>query len=83
VIRVATAEAAITFGLFESLGSVSEGKLADLIIFLPGFDLLQDDIRHTRNIKYVIRGRRMWDAETVAEVVWPMRKQMLPSFNAE
>ncbi|KAJ8593990.1 hypothetical protein M405DRAFT_879032 [Rhizopogon salebrosus TDB-379] len=83
VIRAATADAAITFGLFESLGSVSEGKLADLVIFPPGFDLLQDDIRHTRNIKYVIRGGRIWDAEMMAEV-WPMkRKQVLPPFNAE
>jgi len=83
VIRAATADAAITFGLFDSLGSVSEGKLADLVIFPPGFDLLQDDIRHTQNIKYVMRGGRIWDAETMAEV-WPMkRKQVLPPFNAE
>lgn len=83
MIRAATADAAITFGLFDSLGSVSEGKLADLVIFPPGFDLLQDDIRHTRNIRYVMRGGRIWDAETMAEV-WPMkRKQVLPPFNAE
>ncbi|OAX41869.1 hypothetical protein K503DRAFT_734746 [Rhizopogon vinicolor AM-OR11-026] len=83
VIRAATADAAITFGLFDSLGSVSEGKLADLVVFPPGFDLLQDDIRHTRNIRYVIRGGRIWDAETMAEV-WPIkRKQVLPPFNAE
>lgn len=83
MIRAATADAAITFGLFDSLGSVSEGKLADLVVFPPSFDLLQDDIRHTRNIRYVIRGGRMWDAETMAEV-WPIkRKQVLPRFNAE
>jgi hypothetical protein len=83
VIRAATADAAITFGLFDSLGSISGGKLADLVIFPPGFDLLQDDIRHTRNIRYVIRGGRIWDAETMEEV-WPVkRKQVLPPFNAE
>lgn len=83
VIRAATADAAITFGLFDSLGSISGGKLADLVIFPPGFDLLQDDIRHTRNIRYVIRGGRIWDAETMEEA-WPIkRKQVLPPFNAE
>lgn len=83
VIRAATADAAITFGLFDSLGSISGGKLADLVIFPPGFDLLQDNIRHTRNIRYVVRGGRIWDAETMEEV-WPVkRKQVLPPFNAE
>ncbi|KAG1734440.1 uncharacterized protein EDB91DRAFT_1146890 [Suillus paluster] len=83
VIRAATADAAITFGLFDSLGSISTGKLADLIIFPPGFDLLQDDIRHTRNIRYVMRGGRVWDAGTMEEI-WPIkRKQVLPPFNAE
>ncbi|KAG2365872.1 hypothetical protein BDR07DRAFT_1480928 [Suillus spraguei] len=83
VIRAATADAAITFGLFDSLGSISGGKLADLVIFPPGFDLLQDNIRHTRYIRYVVRGGRIWDAETMEEV-WPIkRKQVLPPFNAE
>lgn len=81
VVRAATADAAITFGLFDSLGSISGGKLADLVIFPPGFDLLRDNISHTRNIRYVIRGGRIWDAETMEEV-WPVkRKQVLPPFN--
>ncbi|KAG0706559.1 hypothetical protein DFH29DRAFT_901726 [Suillus ampliporus] len=83
VIRAATADAAITFGLFDSLGSISAGKLADLVVFPPGFDLLQDDIRQTRNVRYVIRGGRVWDAATMEEM-WPVkRKQVLPPFNAE
>ncbi|KIJ63294.1 hypothetical protein HYDPIDRAFT_113258 [Hydnomerulius pinastri MD-312] len=84
VIRAATSDAASTFGLDTSLGSVTEGKLADLVIYPGGFDLLNDDIRQTRNIRFVTRSGRIWEADTMTEV-WPVkgRKQVLPPFNAE
>ncbi|KAF9239695.1 hypothetical protein BU15DRAFT_87992 [Melanogaster broomeanus] len=84
VIRAATSDAAATFGLDMSLGSVSVGKLADLVIYPSGFDLANDDIHQTRDLRFVVRGGRVWDARTMTEV-WPVkgRKQVLPPFNAE
>ncbi|KAG1839815.1 hypothetical protein DFJ58DRAFT_916879 [Suillus subalutaceus] len=41
----------MTFGLFDSLRSISGGKLADFVIFPPGFDLFQDDIHYMGNIR--------------------------------
>lgn len=76
--------AAITFGLDESLGSVSVGKLADLVIYPEGVDLLDDEIHTTRVIKYVIRGGRIWKAEDMKEV-WPLKggRQTLPPINID
>ncbi|KAL4065228.1 hypothetical protein J3A83DRAFT_4265356 [Scleroderma citrinum] len=84
VLRAATMHPAITFGLDESLGSISVGKLADLVVYPGGIDLMEDDIRRTRDIKYVIRGGRIWEAENMTEV-WPVkgRKQALPPINID
>jgi len=45
---------------------------------------LEGDIRGTRQIQYVVRGGRVWNANTMVEV-WPLkgRKQMGPPLNAE
>jgi hypothetical protein len=47
-------------------------------------DLLDGDIRQTLDIRYVVRGGRIWDAETMVEV-WPVkgRKQEMPPINPE
>ncbi|CAL1703396.1 unnamed protein product [Somion occarium] len=84
VIRAATSDAAKTLGIWESLGSLTPGKLADLLVYPPGVDLLEGDISGTRNIKYVVKGGRIWDAETLVEV-WPVkgRKEPLPPLNPE
>lgn len=60
------------------------GKLADLVVYPGGVDLLGDEIRRTRDIKYVIRGGRIWEAETMTEV-WPVkgRRQPLPPINVD
>jgi imidazolonepropionase-like amidohydrolase len=70
--------------LDNSIGSLTAGKLADFLVYVPGVDLLEDDIRRTRQIRYVVRGGRVWDAENMVEM-WPRkgRKQQLPPFNAE
>lgn len=83
-IRAATSDAAITFGLFDSLGSISPGKLADMVIYPSTVDLVNGDISQTKDIKYVVRGGRIWDAETMAEV-WPVRGRVqdMPPFNVE
>lgn len=84
VIRAATSDAAKTLGIFDSLGSLTPGKLADFLIYPPGVDLLKGDIQETRELKYVVRGGRVWDASTMVEV-WPVegRKETLPPLNPE
>ena len=63
---------------------MTPGKLADFIVYAPGVDLLEGDIRGTRQIRFVARGGRIWDADTMVEV-WPMkgRKQQNPPINAD
>ncbi|KAJ7224315.1 hypothetical protein GGX14DRAFT_649568 [Mycena pura] len=81
-LQTATSFAARTLGLFPSLGSVSEGKLADLVVYPPTVNLLEGDISQTRDILLVARGGRFWDASSLEEV-WPMkgRRQVMPPIN--
>ncbi|KZT73997.1 hypothetical protein DAEQUDRAFT_761464 [Daedalea quercina L-15889] len=82
VIRAATSDAAITLGIYPSLGSLTPGKLADFVVYKPGVDLLEGDISGTREIRWVARGGRLWDAETMTEA-WPVagRKSTMPPLN--
>ncbi|KAJ7504368.1 hypothetical protein B0H11DRAFT_1981946 [Mycena galericulata] len=83
-LQAATSSAAITLGLFSSLGSVSQGKLADLIVYPPGVDLLEGDISQTREIQLVARGGRFWDASSMEEF-WPLKgkREVLPPINVD
>ncbi|KAH9926124.1 uncharacterized protein B0H18DRAFT_1085078 [Fomitopsis serialis] len=82
VIRAATSDAATTLGIYPSLGSLTPGKLADFVVYKPGVDLLEGDISGTREIRWVARGGRLWDAESMEEV-WPVagRKGAMPPLN--
>ncbi|CAK5283098.1 unnamed protein product [Mycena citricolor] len=82
-LQSATSLAAVTLGLFDSLGSVSVGKLADLVVYPPGVDLLHGDISQSVNLSMVARGGRFWDASTMTEI-WPVKgkQQVLPPLNA-
>lgn len=84
VIRAATSDAAYTLGIDSSVGSLTPGKLADFVVYPPGVDLLGGDISGTRDIRFVVRGGRVWDASTMAEV-WPVagRREPTPPLNAE
>ncbi|KAH7928201.1 hypothetical protein BV22DRAFT_1005502 [Leucogyrophana mollusca] len=84
VIRAATSSAARTFGIFDSLGSLAPGKLADLLVYPAGVDLLNGEIQLSQKLKFVMRGGRVWEADTMTEV-FPVkrRKQTRPPFNAE
>lgn len=83
-LQAATSSAAKTLGIFSAVGSLSEGKLADFLIYPPGVDLLNDSIKLSRELEYVVRGGRVWDASTMEEV-WPLKKkrQTMPVINPE
>lgn len=84
VLQAATSSAAQTLGLFPSLGSLSPGKLADYVVYPPGVDLLEGSINQSRDLRYVARGGRVWEASTMEEV-WPLKtkRQAMPPINAE
>lgn len=82
VLKAATVWAAETLDINSSVGTLTPGKLADLLIYPPGVDLLDGDISETRKLKHVMRGGRLWEADTMNEI-WPVRKkaQTMPRFN--
>lgn len=65
-IRSATLNGAEHLGMGKELGSLENGKLADLII-LDANPL--EDIRNTATIRYVIINGRVYDAETMNETI--------------
>jgi imidazolonepropionase-like amidohydrolase len=66
VLRIATINGARALGVSDHLGSLEVGKLADLFV-VDGNPL--DDVRNTRNVRWVMRGGRHYDAaELLASV---------------
>lgn len=64
-LRTATILGAEAIGLDQDLGSLEEGKLADLII-LDQNPL--ENIRHTNSIRYVMKNGRLFDGDTLDEM---------------
>ncbi|KAG8981639.1 hypothetical protein FRB90_007111 [Tulasnella sp. 427] len=83
VLRSATRSGALSLGLFGSIGSLQPGKLADMVIYPAGADILAD-ISLSRDIRFVVKGGRVWNAPTMEEE-WPMKGKMpsLPPLSAD
>ncbi len=76
VLRAATLTGAEGIGFGNDLGSITPGKLADLLVL--DADPL-DDLRNTTSLRYVIKGGRLYDADTLDEH-WPRRRPMGPLY---
>lgn len=65
VLKTATINPATTFGMEQQLGSIKEGKLADLIV-IDGDPLA--DIRVTDRVTHTMVNGKLFDAETMNEL---------------
>jgi imidazolonepropionase-like amidohydrolase len=72
-LRVGTVFGAEAIGLAQDLGSIEQGKLADLIV-LDKNPL--DDIRNTEAIRFVMKNGRLYQGDDLTER-WP-RQRPLP-----
>ncbi|NNE58871.1 MAG: amidohydrolase family protein [Hellea sp.] len=72
-LQTATIDPAKHLGFFEDIGSIEEGKLADLVIL---DDNPLDDIYNTDHIDMVMQGGRLYDAETMDEVITGDKKRL-------
>ncbi|MCG8577720.1 MAG: amidohydrolase family protein [Flavobacteriales bacterium] len=64
-LRAATLNGADYIGMAEDIGSLEEGKLADLIIMDKN---PLDDIQNTQSIRYTMINGRLYDTETMNEI---------------
>jgi hypothetical protein len=69
-LEVATLHGAAFLGLERELGSLTVGKLADVIVLTKN---PLDDIHNTTSLRYVVKNGTVWDASTLDQV-WPVAK---------
>ena len=71
MLKVATLQGAEALGLSKDLGSIEEGKLADLVILNKN---PLENIRNTNTVKYVVKNGFVYEAETL-NMIHPAEKQ--------
>ena len=72
-LKVATINGANYLGMEHALGSIEEGKLADLIV-IDGNPL--EDIRSTENVEYTMINGRLYDSSTMNEIGTRQKERM-------
>ena len=75
-LRAATLNGAVYIGMGDDLGSITRGKLADLLV-LSANPL--EDIQNTEKIDQVLLGGRLYDGMTLDEV-WPKAAKRPPFY---
>src|SRR5690606_11521950 len=70
-LRTVTLSAAECLGMERDIGSIVEGKLADLVI-LDGDPIL--DIKNTALVKFVMKNGIMYESVTLRQL-WPKKKE--------
>jgi hypothetical protein len=76
LLRVATVYGAEAIGFGADIGTLTGGKLADMVV-LERNPL--DDIRNTNSVRFVMKNGRLYDGDTLDEI-WP-RQRPLPSYD--
>jgi len=71
-LRAATLFGAQGIGFEQDLGSITEGKLADILVLNE--DPL-DDIRKTTSLRWVMKNGVLYDADTL-DTVWPVERKL-------
>ncbi|MBI3473314.1 MAG: PD40 domain-containing protein [Candidatus Solibacter usitatus] len=72
VLRAATLHGAEAIGYAQDLGSLEEGKLADLMVLSKN---PLEDIRNTNTIRYVMKNGELYDGDTMNQV-WPQQRPL-------
>jgi Tol biopolymer transport system component len=75
-LRCATIFGAQALGFEKDLGSITAGKLADLLV-LDQNPL--ENIRNTNSIRYVMKNGLLYNAETLDQL-WPVEKKLGPQY---